>query len=195
VRGDYLRDLYAKTLALVGLGVLAASGALLDYWPAGIVVPMPSHPALPVATEHSRTPRVEVSMPDVVASSRPSSPTPKSSRTPMELTFAPLATATAAGPIGTSVALASDVFMLAPEESHVVAQPTLIDAEFGGPSPSAEQARADAFVAEDDESGLVTLAFRKTGSSIAKTGAKAGSSIVGAMRGLSGAVRKALPAI
>jgi hypothetical protein len=35
VRGDSIRDLYAKTLALVGLALLGAIGALVDYWPAG----------------------------------------------------------------------------------------------------------------------------------------------------------------
>jgi hypothetical protein len=33
VRGDSLRDLYAKALALLGLGLLGAAGALVDYWP------------------------------------------------------------------------------------------------------------------------------------------------------------------
>lgn len=33
VRGDSLRDLYAKALALLGLGLLGVAGALVDYWP------------------------------------------------------------------------------------------------------------------------------------------------------------------
>jgi hypothetical protein len=33
VRGDSLRDLYAKALALLGLGLLGAAGALVNYWP------------------------------------------------------------------------------------------------------------------------------------------------------------------
>ena len=39
VRGDSVRDLYAKTLALLGLGVLAGTGALVDYWPVGLSTP------------------------------------------------------------------------------------------------------------------------------------------------------------
>jgi hypothetical protein len=35
VRGDSLRDFYAKTLAVLGLGVLAGAGAIVDYWPVG----------------------------------------------------------------------------------------------------------------------------------------------------------------
>lgn len=33
MRGDSLRDLYAKALALLGLGLLGLAGALVDYWP------------------------------------------------------------------------------------------------------------------------------------------------------------------
>ena len=33
MRGDSLRDFYAKTLAVVGLGLLAGAGAIVDYWP------------------------------------------------------------------------------------------------------------------------------------------------------------------
>jgi hypothetical protein len=39
VRGDSLRDLYAKTLALLGLGLLGVAGALVDYWPVSGQIP------------------------------------------------------------------------------------------------------------------------------------------------------------
>ncbi len=41
VRGDSVRDFYAKTLALIGLGVLAGTGALVDYWPVTSALPVP----------------------------------------------------------------------------------------------------------------------------------------------------------
>jgi hypothetical protein len=40
VRGDSLRDLYAKALALLGLGLLGAAGALVDYWPVRGALPV-----------------------------------------------------------------------------------------------------------------------------------------------------------
>ena len=39
MRGDSLRDLYAKTLAVLGLGLLAGAGAVVDYWPVGSPAP------------------------------------------------------------------------------------------------------------------------------------------------------------
>ena len=45
MRGDSLRDFYAKTLAVLGLGLLAAAGAMVDYWPAGGELPTLSNPA------------------------------------------------------------------------------------------------------------------------------------------------------
>lgn len=39
MRGDSIRDLYAKTLAVAGLAVLALAGAVVDYWPVGGTLP------------------------------------------------------------------------------------------------------------------------------------------------------------
>lgn len=39
MRGDSLRDFYAKTFVVLGLGVLAAGGALVDYWPSNGELP------------------------------------------------------------------------------------------------------------------------------------------------------------
>ena len=47
MRGDSLRDLYAKTLAVLGLGLLAGAGAVVDYWPAGSSAPAIASPRLP----------------------------------------------------------------------------------------------------------------------------------------------------
>lgn len=39
MRGDSLRDFYAKSLALVGLGMLGVVGAAVDNWPSAMTVP------------------------------------------------------------------------------------------------------------------------------------------------------------
>ena len=47
MRGDSLRDLYAKTLAVLGLGLLAGAGAVVDYWPVGSSAPAIASARLP----------------------------------------------------------------------------------------------------------------------------------------------------
>jgi len=39
MRGDSLRDFYAKSIALLGLGLLGGIGAAVDYWPTGVNAP------------------------------------------------------------------------------------------------------------------------------------------------------------
>ena len=47
MRGDSLRDFYAKTLAVFGLGLLAGAGAVVDYWPVGSPLPVVASARLP----------------------------------------------------------------------------------------------------------------------------------------------------
>lgn len=65
MRGDSLRDLYAKTLAVVGLGLLAGAGAIVDYWPVGGELP-----AVPVAA------RLNFGVPDRPVTQPPDIPAP-----------------------------------------------------------------------------------------------------------------------
>lgn len=62
MRGDSLRDFYAKTLAVVGLGLLAGAGAIVDYWPIGGPLPAVSR----VAGLDVRTPVVLPGAPDSI---------------------------------------------------------------------------------------------------------------------------------
>ena len=48
MRGDSLRDLYAKALAILGLGLLGLAGALVDYWPVRSDLPVVAALGLPV---------------------------------------------------------------------------------------------------------------------------------------------------
>jgi len=62
MRGDSLRDLYAKSLALLGLAFLGALGAAVDYWPANLSIPRTSEFDFQIATLR---PLPNVTMPDI----------------------------------------------------------------------------------------------------------------------------------
>jgi hypothetical protein len=63
VRGDSLRDLYAKTLAVLGLGLLAGAGAVVDYWPVGSSTPAISSPSLPHPEVPALTQNLDLTIP------------------------------------------------------------------------------------------------------------------------------------
>ena len=86
MRGDSIRDLYAKTLALLGLGVLAGTGALVDYWPSGVRLP---------AVESGFTQpefSLALAIPDQEPEVRLASARPRLHRQPMALPVIDLAT-------------------------------------------------------------------------------------------------------
>jgi hypothetical protein len=203
VRGDFVRDLYAKTLALVGLGVLAGTGALLDYWPAGMDVLVPSSPSIPV--EQSVAPAIaendRLTSAPVVRRIRVGSADLRSASDSQSDLFVPR---TQYHLLGSHISFAPRVRTLDVSESPSRLADAVMEPSFALREPLQDEhtetgamtvTQSASREQQDDEGGLVTVAFRKTGSSIAKTGARAGSSIVGAVRGISGAVRKALPAI
>jgi len=74
MRGDTLRDFYAKSVALLGLGLLGAVGAAVDYWPSDLAAPAtvaldlraPSPGALPKRALASEPVRVVTSRASVV---------------------------------------------------------------------------------------------------------------------------------
>ena len=80
MRGDSLRDFYAKTLAVVGLGLLAGAGAIVDYWPVNgewptvsrVAVFRPTHPAPLPELAADR----EIPAPQVINASLRSTPRP-----------------------------------------------------------------------------------------------------------------------
>lgn len=209
VRGDSRRDLYAKSLALCGLGVLAGVGALVDYWPVAIRFPTaaaavtPRVPApLPVpADAFDRVGRVRLAL-DAQAARRPvpaSAPAPTPERTNVERTEAAPALLASVVPPSEDVALsriatvrrlpgpppprpALPQFDTPPSTSTLV----LLDAPDPGPAGTADDRGGPG-------GGVLVNAFRATGQSLARTGAATGASLAGAFRRVGSAVRWALP--
>lgn len=200
MRGDSLRDFYAKVLAILGLGVLGGVGALVDYWPVGVSTPpmearrvyTPDVPALALAAA--------VHVP-VVAQPSYAGPAPEAivaEAVPVPVAAGHLITTPAYGamPVGETVALSAPppqylapaVASAAPAEPIELTAPPPPPAivELGrGPSVSP---RLVATADQDD--GFVMGTLRRTGSGIAKGGAVTGGSIMDAFRSVFGAMKK-----
>jgi hypothetical protein len=204
VRGDSLRDFYAKTLAVLGLGLIAGAGAIVDYWPAGIRLPATASPSIARVTvpplqqdlnqkvpeptlvamvrepehlvnaQHVRWPAFASKPRATVAGLRPAVFT---------ATTAPSA-APAAESVETDVVVpvsntTTPVSEWAPE--MIVASrlpPEQFDALLGGPPAP---------------TGFIGGALKKTKDSLVKTGAVTTASLGNAVRGVVGAFKKVSP--
>ncbi len=202
MRGDSLRDLYAKTLALMGLGVLAGAGALVDYWPSGAVLPIIdaglAQPemarALPVPDDQpnllpaAQVRRVRPALPVVQTASferfvprLPDRALAETTDTLLNVSLAPPPVAVPVQTFAFSVdyALGEEVRLTEPADWPMT---TL-----------AMSTPPVALADDDDHGGLLTGMVKRTGTSIVRGGRKTGASIMDAFRVVSGAVRRALP--
>ena len=202
MRGDSLRDLYAKALALFGLALLAAAGALFDYWPLTNEVPTVARlrlqpaaaPSVPLPLESELSPAIALTAERGVRPTRslPAAPVP------VALTEEPtpfVATIVAsAAPVriafGTRVSLASidvpstdEVPLTATRAVEPPDEVVLEMVPLMAPAPGTDDGSAV---------GFVTGALKKTGQSIARTGARTGASIRDALVSFGGAFRKIL---
>jgi hypothetical protein len=199
VRGDSRQDLYAKTLALLGLGLLAGTGALVDTWPTGQLVPATAGLSLPhefaiarpITTPADRFAASQVARLDA----------------PRAIAEAPESTSTSpatidALPIGSSVPASVAVALAEPPAARTLEARPLTDVpgeEIALFEPvfmtttDADMRLAAPVSPDEDSDGFLTSAAKKTGASIVRTGVKTGASIFDAVRALSGAVRRALP--
>lgn len=198
MRGDSIRDFYAKTLALLGLGVLAGTGALVDYWPASSV-------SLPAAGSVLALPDVARSMPvptsDFSPVLRTTAPAPDASRrltsiAPPALEIQASIEEPVAEPVATmDVVPQRASFALAPLSASGGSEVSFIGPS--QPAPIATMAMLTeptaAMAVDDDRDGFLTGAVKRTGTSIARTSVKTGASIWSALRAVPGVVRKALP--
>jgi hypothetical protein len=211
VRGDSRQDLYAKFLALAGLGLLAGVGALVDYWPTDVRVPRaantiarlpaPAHalgvPRTPVTTlalavTPARVARRSasdlqigdsvISMSDLVSTSAET----------------PVAFVTPSAPTGLDVA--SGVVSTVPAQPVTLTNPirySASDDSFAEPLRQysiGQQVQDTSFFGDAVRvaGGSIAAAggsIATAGGSIATAGAKAGESVAGAFRAAAGAVK------
>jgi hypothetical protein len=203
VRGDSLRDLYAKTLALFGLALLAGVGALVDYWPASSALPAVASPGLTLAS--AALPSV-ASLGAAFTASAPS-PAPRAGRAPIVTRRAPVRFAAIVPldtlPVAADVAFAEGVALgepplpavVTPVAATSVPAPEIalpaapVAALPFGPIPP------DAPLVDRSPEGFfgnATSAFKKTGESIVNTTVKTGVSIIKAFGVVGGAFKKVI---
>jgi hypothetical protein len=215
MRGDSLRDFYAKTLALIGLALVGALGALVDYWPASHPLPLVAEalPAPAPAGVAARAEHVRVGAPSLFASGglltgRTLAPAARSSRrTPGRRPAAPLVPASftvsaAADLVPARVVVAFEPppppaasIATTPVAAVPVTQVALLAPE---PEPLAEAV----FTPHGSGGGYghgdtgflsdATEAAKKAGTSIMAGTMKTGASIVDGLRTVGGAVRRGL---
>lgn len=195
MRGDSVRDFYAKALAILGLGLLAGVGALVDYWPVAAGTPAlvagPAlGPALPSLPRFSDLPPLPP-RPRVVAAVRSVAPPP----VPVSIVAV---ASTGAGPVGEPVPLVAPLEFIAPVVVPAVEAPAA-PVELSVPAPIVEFVPAltppptRLAASAQDDSGFIMGALKKTGAGIVKTGAVTGASIADAFRGVVGAFKKVSP--
>ena len=190
MRGDSLRDLYAKTLALLGLGLLAGVGALVDYWPVGVGAPQVAAAGLAVPERLTVNAASDIAIPVTIA--EPAEPTPS-----VVTSLALLTVASGGFPaVGRELELAEPSVSVAPV-SVVPAPVPVMELALAEPTPSPGPDFDPALVYQlggsEEESGLLSNAvdmMKSTGSTLARGGAVTGASIAGAFRVVSGAFKK-----
>lgn len=212
MRGDSRQDLYAKFLALAGLGLLAGVGALVDYWPTDVRVPRAANTIarLPALAHALRVPRDPVTTFAVVVTParlarrsvsdvQISDSVVSMSDLVSTLGATPVAFVTPSAPAGLDVA--SGVANTVPARAVDLTDPvrySASDDSFAEPLrqfSNGQQAQdtsffGDAFRAAGGSIATAGGSIVSAGGSIATAGAKAGESVAGAFRAAAGAVKK-----
>lgn len=184
MRGDSLRDLYAKGLALLGLSVLAGVGALVDYWPTRTQMPrVEARQVAPRFASVLPVQTLDVPAP-VIVDAPPRRPAPV--RTARALPRASVPTS-ASVPALTEAAHAFGAPPLRTFTPPAVVTdlpvPMVALSDLVAPDDRSPRFLSAA-TAEEDEGGFFSGAgdfAKKAGSSILTTGSKAGASIMGGL--------------
>jgi hypothetical protein len=207
VRGDSLRDLYAKTLALFGLALLAGVGALVDYWPASGALPVVASPMpgpVPVRLPDLASIDVDTLKRAAAAPTAPRAARPRPAlvrRVPVNrpvdvaLHALPLVPVVDDIPVTDAVTLGEPPLPAAVTPVVATRLPApeieLPPAPVPGFGPS-QPGSAGGDGSADGFFGNATSAFKKTGESIVNTTVKTGSSILKAFGLVGGAFKKVI---
>ena len=182
MRGDSLRDLYAKTLAVLGLGLLAGAGAIVDYWP--VNGRLPAIPAVaelvPVRPAQVReVPRIPAPQP-LRRATQPAAETPTNTVTPaISITIADVAVPVEMADVAAESPIPAD-FILVSDEFPAGSSPVILLDFDPAPVSVGPAETVPSFLAD---------ALRRTRASIKE----ARASLRGALTGMVGAFRKVSP--
>jgi hypothetical protein len=203
VRGDSLRDRYAKGLALLGLGMLASAGAVVDYWPTVgrlPLVPPAEREILAQVQEPARDPLAIV----IPAQAQATRLATVSRAHPIPVPVPAISVAQPPVLVGQPVALVAPVASAEPVYGPAEPLATLVSAEpptqIGAASslilpPLVTSRNAVDWPAEADHHDGFPIpgAVKTAGASILRTSARAGASVFDAFRSLGGTLLRALP--
>lgn len=202
MRGDSVRDLYAKALALVGLGLLAGAGAIVDYWPVRGDVPRVSAAPnrLPSLARVPLSASVGVAAPMFRVAQAVTARVPASHIASVP---APATELFVSMPVNTSLPIGEPVALSVP--SMPLMEPAPAD---GVPASEVELAQLPIIWARERsngslgpllaasqpvDDGFFSGALKKTRDSLMRTGAATGASIADAFRGVANAFKKVSP--
>lgn len=205
VRGDSLRDLYAKTLALFGLALLAGVGALVDYWPASGALPVVASPmpgSVPVRLPDLASIDVDTLMPAAAAPRAIALPRPAPVRRapvnrPVDVALhaLPLVPVVDDIPVTDAVILGEPPLPAAVTPVVATRLPAPEIELPPAPVPGFGPSQPGSPVGDGSADGFfdnATSAFKKTGESIVNTTVKTGSSILKAFGVVGGAFKKVI---
>ena len=194
MRGDSRLDLYAKSLALLLLGAVGATGALFDYWPAPMSLPAVGSPALGRLNPSIQTafdlPGLMSPAPEAVPA-RLNRAATHASAVPVPDRHAQAAEpepTTFAGEVG-----ADQILPSLPIQEGLTALETLpVDLSVPPAAEMWQPLTAPAVaVTNPSDDGFFSGMLKKTGSSVSTSLGKASTSLIGAFRVVSDAVKKA----
>ena len=199
MRGDSLRDFYAKTIALLGLALVGGLGALIDYWPATHPLPRvaTARPGLEPATAVAKADSAMAIAPAAMANGSPVA------RHRVTQRVTPVSMSVQVVPVSDVPGASSAIGFEAPPPSFasIAVQPvgtlhgTAVALVAPEPTPSPEMTFVHGSGQGASDQGFLgdaTDVAKKAGNTIMAGTMKTGASIVDGLRSVGGAVRRGL---